>query len=105
MDSNQREYYLREQMKAIQKELGGEEGVAETEELRNKVDEKNMPEEAKKRALKEIDRLEKMPGGSPEATVVRTYLDVMLELPGPRWTRSIWTLRTPRRFSMRTTTR
>ena len=81
MDSNQREYYLREQMKAIQKELGGEEGVAETEELRNKVDEKNMPEEAKKRALKEIDRLEKMPGGSPEATVVRTYLDVMLELP------------------------
>ena len=81
MDSNQREYYLREQMKAIQKELGGEEGVAETEELRNKVDEKRMPEEAKKRALKEIDRLEKMPGGSPEATVVRTYLDVMLELP------------------------
>ncbi len=81
MDSNQREYYLREQMKAIQKELGGEEGVAETEELRNKVDEKGMPEEAKKRALKEIDRLEKMPGGSPEATVVRTYLDVMLELP------------------------
>ena len=81
MDSNQREYYLREQMKAIQKELGGEEGVAETEELRNKVEEKGMPEEAKKRALKEIDRLEKMPGGSPEATVVRTYLDVMLELP------------------------
>lgn len=81
MDSNQREYYLREQMKAIQKELGGEEGIAETEELRNRVEEKGMPEEAKKRALKEIDRLEKMPGGSPEATVVRTYLDVMLELP------------------------
>ncbi len=81
MDANQREYYLREQMKAIQKELGGEDGVAETEELRNKVEAKNMPEHAKKRALKEIDRLEKMPGGSPEATVVRTYLDVLLELP------------------------
>ena len=81
MDSNQREYYLREQMKAIQKELGGEDAVAETEELRQKVKDKDMPEEAMKRALKEIDRLEKMPGGSPEATVVRTYLDVLLELP------------------------
>ena len=81
MDSNQREYYLREQMKAIQKELGGEEGAAEGEDLRGKVEAKNMPEHAKKRALKEIDRLEKMPGGSPEATVVRTYLDVLLELP------------------------
>jgi ATP-dependent Lon protease len=81
MDANQREYYLREQMKAIQKELGGEESVGEIEELRQRVSEKKMPEEAEKRALKEIDRLEKMPGGSPEATVVRTYLDVMLELP------------------------
>lgn len=82
MDANQREYYLREQMKAIQKELGGGEDVmAETEELREKVKAKGMPEEAEKRALKEIDRLEKMPGGSPEATVVRTYLDVLLDLP------------------------
>ncbi len=81
MDSNQREYYLREQMKAIQKELGGEEGLAEIDELRQRMLEKNMPEKAQERALKEIDRLEKMPGGSPEATVVRTYLDVMLELP------------------------
>lgn len=82
MDSNQREYYLREQMKAIQKELGGgDDGGNEIENLRAKVEEKGMPEEAKKRALKEIDRLEKMPGGSPEGTVVRTYLDVMLELP------------------------
>lgn len=81
MDANQREYYLREQMKAIQKELGGEDGIAETEELKQRVEEKNLPEEAKKRALKEIGRLEKMPGGSPEATVVRTYLDVILDLP------------------------
>ncbi len=82
MDSNQREYYLREQMKAIQKELGGgDDAVSETEELRTRISEKGMPEEAEKRAFKELDRLEKMPGGSPEATVVRTYLDVFLDLP------------------------
>lgn len=81
MDSNQREYYLREQMKAIQKELGNDDGVAEGEDLRERILEKGMSEEAEKRAIKELDRLEKMPGGSPEATVVRTYLDVLLELP------------------------
>ena len=80
MDNNQREYYLREQMKAIQKELGNDE-VSEVEELRKKVEAKDLPEHAKERALKEIDRLEKMSGGSPEATVVRTYLDVLLDLP------------------------
>ncbi len=82
MDANQREYYLREQMKAIQKELGGgEETLSEIEDLKKRVADKNMPEEAEKRALKEIERLEKMPGGSPEATVVRTYLDTLLDLP------------------------
>ncbi|HZJ08407.1 MAG TPA: endopeptidase La [Trueperaceae bacterium] len=80
MDSNQREYFLREQMKAIQKELGSDEG-SETEELRKRVEEKNMPEEAHDRAIKEIERLEKMAAGSPEATVVRTYLDTLLDLP------------------------
>lgn len=80
MDTNQREYYLREQMKAIQKELGNDE-VSEVEELRKRIEEKNLPEEAQKRALKEVDRLEKMSGGSPEATVVRTYLEVILDLP------------------------
>jgi len=80
MDSNQREYYLREQMKAIQRELGSDE-ASETEELRKRVEEKQLPEYAQKRALKEIERLEKMSGGSPEATVVRTYLDVLLDLP------------------------
>jgi ATP-dependent Lon protease len=82
MDSNQREYYLREQMKAIQKELGSDD-VSEVEELRKRAEEKNLPKHALERALKEIDRLEKMSGGSPEATVVRTYLDVLLDLP---WT-------------------
>ena len=82
MDANQREYYLREQMKAIQKELGGgEETLSEIEDLKKRVADKEMPEEAEKRALKEIERLEKMPGGSPEATVVRTYLDTLLDLP------------------------
>jgi ATP-dependent Lon protease len=80
MDANQREYYLREQMKAIQKELGGDE-ASEAAELRERLEAKELPEHAKERALKEIDRLEKMAPGSPEATVVRTYLDVMLELP------------------------
>jgi ATP-dependent Lon protease len=80
MDTNQREYYLREQMKAIQKELGNDE-VSEVEELRKRIEEKKLPEEAQKRALKEVERLEKMSGGSPEATVVRTYLEVLLDLP------------------------
>src|SRR5690554_730145 len=80
MDSNQREYFLREQMKAIQRELGNDEG-SESEELRAKIEEKDMPEHAKERALKEVDRLEKMAGGSPEATVVRTYLDTLIDLP------------------------
>jgi ATP-dependent Lon protease len=82
MDANQREYYLREQMKAIQKELGGDE-ASEAAELRERLEAKKLPEHAHERALKEIERLEKMAAGSPEATVVRTYLDVMLELP---WT-------------------
>jgi ATP-dependent Lon protease len=82
MDSNQREYYLREQMKAIQRELGSDD-ASEAEELRSRVESKNLPEAARERALKEIERLEKMAGGSPEATVVRTYLDVLLDLP---WT-------------------
>jgi ATP-dependent Lon protease len=82
MDSNQREYYLREQMKAIQKELGQDE-TDEIEALRARIEEKELPEQAHERAMKEVDRLEKMPGGSPEATVVRTYLDTLLELP---WT-------------------
>jgi ATP-dependent Lon protease len=80
MDANQREYYLREQMKAIQKELGGDE-ASEAAELRERLEAKGLPDYAKERVLKEIDRLEKMAAGSPEATVVRTYLDVMLELP------------------------
>ncbi|MBC7647219.1 MAG: endopeptidase La, partial [Pseudopedobacter sp.] len=82
MDQNQREYYLREQMKAIGKELGGgEEGIAETDELRQKIEAAGMPTKVKEKALKELARLERTPGGSPEGTVVRNYLDWLTDVP------------------------
>ncbi|PZA07919.1 MULTISPECIES: endopeptidase La [unclassified Meiothermus] len=81
MDQNQREYYLREQMKAIQKELGGEDGLSDLENLREKIEQAGMPEAVKSKALKELDRLERMQQGSPEATVARTYLDWLVEVP------------------------
>ncbi len=84
MDQNQREYYLREQMKAIQRELGGgEDFLSEIEELRERIEKRGMPEAVKEKALKELRRLERMQPGSPEATVSRTYLDWLLEVP---WT-------------------
>jgi ATP-dependent Lon protease len=79
---NQREYFLREQMKAIQKELGeGDEQAKETEELRGKIDAVGMPEGVKKEALRELDRLSKMPVAAAEYTVSRTYLDWLVALP------------------------
>ncbi len=82
MDQNQREYYLREQMKAIGKELGnGEDGPAEVEELRERINAAGMPEKVKEKAIKELARLERTPGGSPEGTVVRNYLDWLLDVP------------------------
>ncbi|ADV65706.1 endopeptidase La [Deinococcus maricopensis] len=82
MDANQREYYLREQMKAISKELGGgEEGPAEIEALREKIEAAGMPAEVKDKALKELQRLERTPGGSPEGTVVRNYIEWLIDTP------------------------
>jgi ATP-dependent Lon protease len=82
MDQNQREYYLREQMKAIGKELGGgEDGPAEVEDLRERIQKAGMPEKVLEKALKELARLERTPGGSPETTVVRNYLDWLLDTP------------------------
>jgi ATP-dependent Lon protease len=79
---NQREYFLREQLKAIQKELGeGDEQAKETEELRAKVDAAGMPDVVKKEALRELDRLSKMPVAAAEYTVSRTYLDWLVALP------------------------
>lgn len=80
IDRNQREYYLREQLKAIHDELGGENGN-EFDTLRARVAQRGMPPATADRVNKEIARLERMPGVSAEATVVRTYLDTVLALP------------------------
>jgi ATP-dependent Lon protease len=79
---NQREYFLREQMKAIQKELGeGDDQTKEIEELAEKIEVAGMPEAVKKEALRELDRLSKMPVAAAEYTVSRTYLDWLVALP------------------------
>ena len=86
LGKNQREYFLREQLRAIQKELGiGDERSAEIEELQKKIEAAQLPEEAKKEALRELDRLSKMQPGAAEYTVARTYLDWMVVLP---WAKS-----------------
>ena len=82
LSKEQREYYLREQLKAIQKELGEkDEKTMEIEELRKKVEKKKMPTEAKERALKEIDKLEKIPLQAADYYVTVNYIDWLLELP------------------------
>ncbi|MGN7453187.1 endopeptidase La [Paenibacillus pasadenensis] len=82
MEKTQKEYYLREQMKAIQKELGDREGRAgEVEELRAQMDAAELPEKIKEKVVKEIDRLEKMPASSAEGGVIRNYIDWLLSLP------------------------
>ncbi len=82
MSKSQREYFLREQLKAIQKELGeSNETEAEVEELRAKIDEANMPEEAEKEARRELDRLSKLPPAAAEYGVIKTYLDWLTSLP------------------------
>ncbi|RYD01804.1 hypothetical protein N752_28525 [Desulforamulus aquiferis] len=88
MEKTQKEYYLREQMKAIQKELGEkDERVAECEELREKISKAKLPKEVEEKALKEVERLEKMPPMAAEASVVRNYLDWILSLPWSKGTR------------------
>src|SRR6186997_1610155 len=82
LQKNQREYYLREQMKAIQKELGeGDDQQREFNELREKVEAAGMPEDIKKEAMRELDRLSKMSPAAAEYTVTRTYLDWLIALP------------------------
>lgn len=87
MEKMQREYYLREQLKAIQRELGeGDEQMVEIEEFRQKISAAAMPEEAEKEAKRELDRLARLPSAAAEYGVIRTYLDWMVSLP--------WQLRT-----------
>src|SRR6058998_1316192 len=82
MSKTQREYYLREQMKAIQKELGdADDRTQEIDPLREKIEAAGMTEEAKKEALRELDRLAKMPPAAAEYTVARTYIDWLVSMP------------------------
>ncbi len=84
MERTQKEYYLREQMKAIQKELGDKEGkTGEVTTLKDKIEQAGMPESVKETALKELDRYEKIPSSSAESAVIRNYMEWLLSLP---WT-------------------
>jgi ATP-dependent Lon protease len=87
---NQREYFLREQLKAIQKELGeGDDQTKEIEELEDKIDTAGMPDGVKKEALRELDRLARMPVAAAEYTVSRTYLDWLVTLPWQKRTEEV----------------
>ena len=95
---SQREYYLREQLKAIQKELGeGDERTHEIDELRARIDEAGLSEEARKEALREIDRLAKMPPAAAEYTVARTYIEWLAGLPWRKETEDTLDLEQARR--------
>ncbi|MFC3040037.1 endopeptidase La [Virgibacillus xinjiangensis] len=88
MEKTQKEYYLREQLKAIQKELGEKEGkTGEVGQLREEVEQSDMPENIKEVALKELGRFEKVPQSSAESSVIRNYLDWLLALPWTKKTR------------------
>jgi len=94
MEKAQKEYYLREQIKAIQKELGEkDEKQAEIEEYKERIEKAKLSKEAKEKALKELDRLDKMASASAEGTVVRTYLDWLLALPWQKESKDVLDLR------------
>jgi len=93
MEKSQREYFLKEQMKAIQQELGeSDERQSEATEYKKKIEAANLPDHVKEKALEELGRLEKMPPMVAEAVVVRTYLDWLLAVP--------WTVRTEDRLDI-----
>jgi ATP-dependent Lon protease len=87
MSKNQRDFFLREQIRAIQRELGEvDSGAAEVKELREQVEQNHLPEEPKKIALKELDRLQQMPPAVAEYTMSRNYLDWLINLPWSKFT-------------------
>lgn len=94
IDQNQREYFLREEMKVIQEELGDKDGIgADAEAFRKRLEEKNPPEEVRRTVEKEIDRMMKIPVTSPESNVSRSYIDTILNLP--------WNEMTEERFELK----
>ena len=87
IDKGQREFFLRQQLKAIQEELGeGDEHQAEIDELRGQIEQKTLPEHARKAAMRELGRLEKLPPAAAEYGVIRTYLDWMTQVPWSKTT-------------------
>jgi ATP-dependent Lon protease len=100
MNKAQRDYILRQQMKAIQKELGDEEGGerAEAEQLRERLDQADLPEDVRKEAERELRRMEKLPAAAPDYHVIRTYLEYVLELPWKKSTEDKLDLNEARRI-------
>ena len=99
----QKEYYLKEQMKAIQKELGEDESTEfEVEEYMKKISASKMPKEVKEKAEKEINRLLKISSASPDAGVIRTYVDWLLDLPWNKKTKDNTDLKKARAFWLKT---
>ena len=89
MNRNQREYFLREQMRVIQEELGEASETDDLDEYRRKILDLGLDAEIEKKLLKELSRLAKQPFGSAEGAVLRTYLDVCLELPWNERTKDV----------------
>ena len=84
LSKSQRDFFLREQLRSIQQELGEAEGGGETAELRHRIEQAGRPDEARREAERELDRLATVPAASPEHGLIRTYLEVLAALP---WTR------------------
>jgi ATP-dependent Lon protease len=100
MDKAQRDYILRQQMKAIQKELGDDEGGerAEAEMMRERLEAADLPDEVRKEAERELKRMEKLPAAAPDYHVIRTYLEYVLELPWKKSTEDKLDLKESRRI-------